>query len=166
MNVEDANAKAPQIFAEEHHYPTVGYKPTPGPTIDSIDAAQELVQAMESLDAKAALTANRSESPRTVPQGTHRFQFHSHNYNLPVTLLGRVEDADRSAFLKAVAGRIKDFPASVRNKAASFPSWNLQTSELPLVAELLIRNGGRRLFFETLETCQPSPGLAVMLLQT
>jgi hypothetical protein len=165
MKVVDANAKALQIFAEERHYPTIGYKPIQSRTIGSVDATQKLVLALESLDAKGTLAANRSENPRTVLKGEHVFQFHSHNYNLLVTLLGRVEETDRSAFLKTIADQIKVFPASLKNMVASYPSWNFQSSELPLVAEFLIRNGGRRLFFESLETCQPSPGIAVMLLQ-
>jgi hypothetical protein len=165
MKVEDASAKALQIFAEERRYQTVKYSLIPGPTIGPVDATQKLLQAVESLDARNALTANRSENPRTILQGPHRFQFNSTNYNLLVTLLGRVEETDRSAFLKTIADRIRVFPASLRNKAASYPSWNLQTSELPLVAEFLIRNGGRHFLIKTLQTCKPSPGVAVMLLE-
>src|SRR5258708_1057011 len=120
---------------------------------------------MESFNARSALTENRSENPRTILQGPHRFQFNSTNYNLLVTLLGRAEETDRPAFLKTIADQIKLFPASLRNKAASYPSWDSQTSELPLVAEFLIRNGGRRFFIKTLQTCKPSPGVAVMVVQ-
>lgn len=165
MRVEDAQAKAIQIFAEERRYPTVEYSRIPSPTSRSSNPLQELTQALKDVTADTALSTNRSQEPRTVFRGPHQFQFHSRNYNLLVTLLGRVEDADRSAFLKAIAHCINAFPASARNKAASFPSWNQQTSELPLVAEFLVRNGGRSLFFQTLENCQPSPGVAVMLLQ-
>jgi hypothetical protein len=163
MKVEDANAKALQIFAEERRYQTVKYSPISGPTIGPVDATQKLVQAMERLDASSALTENRNGNPRTILQGPHRFQFNSTNYNLLVTLLGRVEETDRSAFLKTIADQIKLFPASLRNKAPSHPSWDSQASELPLVAEFLIRNGGRRFLFKTLQTCKPSPGVAVML---
>jgi hypothetical protein len=165
MKIEDANAKALQIFAEERRYQTVQYSPIPGPVIGLVDATQKLVQAMERLDAKNSLLENRYENPRTILRGPHRFQFNSTNYNLLVTLLGRVEETDRSAFLKTIADQIKLFPASLRNKAASYPSWDSQTSELPLVAEFLIRNGGRPFFVKTLQTCKPSPGVAVMLVQ-
>lgn len=165
MKVEDANAKALQIFAEERRYPTIKYSPIPSPTRDSSGPTDRLLQSLDKVNAKAALTENRNENPRTVLQGSHRFQFSSNNYNLLVTLLGRVAETDRSAFLKTVAKRIGDFPASARNSAASFPSWNSQTSELPLVAEFLIRNGGRNLFFKTLDKSQPSPGIAIMLFQ-
>jgi hypothetical protein len=162
MELEDAIAKALQILGEERRYPTVRYSPIPSqsPTSSS-SPADELLQ----FKITAELMANRRENPRPIVQGEHQYQFHSQNYNLLVTLLGRVEEADRSAFLRAVADRIKVFPASGRNKAASFPSWSSQTSELPLVAEFLIRNGGKGLFLETLQACNPSPGIAIMLLQ-
>jgi hypothetical protein len=116
MKVEDANSRALQIFAEESHYPTVGYKPIPSPTTGPVDVTERLVQALKIQEAHDALTANRSESPRTVLQGAHRFQVHSQNYNLLVTLLGRVEDMDRSAFLQTAADRIKVFPTSVLSR--------------------------------------------------
>ena len=165
MKVEDANAKALQIFAEERRYQTVKYSPIPGPTLGPDDGTQKIFQAMERMNANSALTENRYGNPRTILQGPHRFQFNSTNYNLLVTLLGRVEETDRSAFLKTIADQIKLFPASLRSKTASHPSWNSQTSELPLVAEFLIRNGGRRFFIKTLQSCKPPPGVAVMLVQ-
>jgi hypothetical protein len=165
MKIEDANAKALQIFAEERRYQTVKYSPIPGPTIGPVDATQKLLHSMERLAASSALTENRNGNPRTILQGPYRYQFSSTNYNLLVTLLGRVEETDRPAFLKTIADQIKLFPASLRNKAASHPSWDSQTSELPLVAEFLIRNGGRRFFVKTLKTCKPSPGIAIMLVQ-
>lgn len=111
------------------------------------------------------LDTNRKQDPRTMLQGEYRYQLHSNNYNLLVMLLGRVDEADRSSFLEMVADCINVFPACLKNQSVSYPSWNSHSSELPLVAEFLVRNGGRHLFFKTLESCKPSPGIAIMLLQ-
>jgi hypothetical protein len=169
MKIRDATAKAFQILDEERRYPTVQYSPIPvasAPKLDPAAAAiSELRQIMKETRAENALSKNRSELPRTVLVGSHRFEFRSQNYNLLVTLFGRVDETDRSAFLKAITKRLGIFPACLKNAAAPLPSWNSHTSELPLVAEFIIRNGGRQAFFEALEKCQPSPGVAVMLLQ-
>jgi hypothetical protein len=127
MKVEDAHAKAIQILAEERRYPTVEYSRIPTPPIRSDAPLHELTQLLGDVSADNALASNRRQKPRTVLRGRHHFQFQSKNYNLLVTLLGRIDDADRSAFLKVVASRINDFPASTKNKLALFPSWNSQT---------------------------------------
>jgi hypothetical protein len=163
MKLSEATANLIQILDEERRYPSVEYVPIPAPNDDL--PGLELRQRLAAADAKSALVENRSENPRTILKGEQLYQFHSQNYNLLVTLFGRVEEADRTAFLEALAGRLKLFPAVVHNAAASFPSYGPQTSELPLVVEFLIRNGGRRLFVKTLAMCQPSPGIAIMLRQ-
>ncbi len=117
------------------------------------------------LKAESALAENRAEDPRTILQGAHRFQLLSRNYNLLVALLSRIEEGERPAFLQKVADRLRFFPGSMRNRAAGFPSWSSQTSEFPVVAEFLIRNEGKSLFFEILGNSEPSPGLVVLLLQ-
>jgi hypothetical protein len=149
MKLADAKVKALQIWGEERLYPTVQYLPV-NSSPASPSSIEGSLQSIKDLTARTVLDTNRMKNPRTMLQGKYRYQLHSNNYNLLVMLLGRVDEADRSSFLEVVADRINVFPACLKNQLASFPSWNSHSSELPMVAEFLARNGGRHLFFKTL----------------
>jgi hypothetical protein len=157
MKLEDVKGSALQILAEERRYPTVQYLPA--------DTSRAAPTAAEKFASVALLALNRSEEPRTILSDVLQFQFQSRNYDLLVKLLSRVDDVERQAFLDWIAERIKIFPASLKNKNAGYPSWNSQSSELPLIAEFLVRNGGKPAFFRILNSCGPTPGVAVMVLQ-
>jgi len=161
MKLEDAKRDALQILNEERHYPTVRYK-----AVDTSGAgAPALAAELLKTAATAALPEYRREEPRTVVEGVFQYQFHSLNYDLLAKLFSRIDDAERQAFLDWMAGRIGVFPGSLRNDRAGYPSWNSQTSELPLISEFLVRNGGKQTLLKALSSCVPTPGLAVMVLQ-
>jgi hypothetical protein len=164
MKIDDAKAKGVQIFEEERRYPTVGYSPIPRPPKTPANDATEIRQLLSYERAKSLLIQNRTEARRQVLNGEDRFQFESRNYNLLVALLGRTDEPDRAEFLRSIANRVDLFPASAANNTYHFLSRDNQTSELPLVAEFLIRNGARTQFFDAMGQCQPSPGVAIMLL--
>jgi hypothetical protein len=163
MNLQEVTVQLFQILDEERRYPTVQYVPVVSLLEDLPHLG--LRQQMIGTTAQNALDANRSERPRTILRGGHRFEFRSQNYNLVVILLGRTEEQDRTKFLSAIAQRINHFPAVINTNPALAATLGFQTSDLPLVSEFLIRNGGKKILSDSLTSCRPSPGVLRMLKQ-
>ena len=153
MKLEDIKAGVIQILSEESRYPTVRYIPA-APDQSEHETTRQVLGA-------SLLTLNRSQHAGILSDAV-QFRLQSTNYNLVVKLFNRVDDSDRPAFLDWTAERIASFPGSIRNAAASFPSWNSQTSDLPLVADL-IRNGGKPRLFKMLASTV-TPGAGILLL--
>jgi len=158
MNLEDIQVSAAQILAEERHFPTVQY-------VAAAQFDESPVALLLKSGADIILAQHRTREPRAILEGNFRYRFDSKNYVLLVKLLSRLDDTERPRFVGWVAERIKDFPSSLSRKPASFPSWNSQASELPLVLEFFVRHGGKQALFSALNSCGPSPGIAVMLIQ-
>ncbi|MBZ5701326.1 MAG: hypothetical protein LAN84_05715 [Acidobacteriia bacterium] len=165
MELNLAIHSATQILEEERRYPTVAYKVVKEPSSDKPHPLERIADSVDSLAAFQELRDNRGQNPRTVLKGDYRYQFQSSNYKLLVRLLGRIADTDRTPFLEAIATRMNDFPGCQKNERAFYPSWNKCTSEMPLVAEYVIRNGGREVFFEKLKSSPITPGMVILLLQ-
>jgi hypothetical protein len=164
MKVDDAKTSAVQIFEEERRYPTVAYSPIPRLPKAQADDVATLRELIAHQRAENLLAENRAQVPHILFNGEDRFQFEARNYNLLVALFGRVDGSDRAEFLNSVAKRIDSFPGCAKSSTYNYLSYGGQTSELPLVAEFLIRNSGRTLFFDTIRQSQPSPAVAMMLL--
>jgi hypothetical protein len=168
MSLEEAVDRAAQILEEERRYPTVKYNILPASEVkkEDLDPSQKLLLALDRLAARDTLNTNRGGNPRTILQEKdYRFQFQSDNYELLIALLARVSETDRPRLMQAIASTIGGFPGAAKNLAASFPSWRGHSSELPVVAEFLVRNEGRDLFLGALESCKVSPGAIVLLVQ-
>jgi len=76
-------------------------------------------------------------------------------------------EPDRTTFFAAVRSSISS-PTSYRNKytqVVTAGSWNHCSSELPLVAEFLVRRGDKQLFIEALGKAATTPGLTLLLLE-
>jgi hypothetical protein len=168
MSIEEAVDKAAQILEEERRYPTVKYNflPSNQTKKEGPDPTQKLLLTIDRIAALDTLAKSRGSNPRAILQDKdYRFQFQSDNYELLIALLARVSETDRPRLMQAIATAIGGFPGAVKNRAASFPSWRSHSSELPLVAEFLIRNAGRDLFLGALNPGKISPGVIVMLVQ-
>src|ERR1700674_2629849 len=154
MNLRDALQKANQILDEERINPTVCYDTTTAsPVLDAL--------------ARLTLQSERGYHPRLVREKPDEFQFKSVNFDLLCTILDQVPDQDRSPLLASLASRILD-ASSYRHKFTEVLKAGLSkcsSSELPLLAELLVRRGEKQLFLRALSEAAPSPGLTLMLLQ-
>jgi hypothetical protein len=155
MNLPDAIQKASQILDEERRVPTVDYDaPSTASTTNAILASVAL--------------ALRSTHPPQVQENPQIFQFKSVNFDLLCALLDQVHEQDRAALLGHLRSRLLD-SHSYRHKFTEpllgAGSSERCSSELPLVAEFLVRRGDTRLFTHALHEAAPSPGLTLLLLQ-
>jgi len=159
MDLKQALEQADQILDEERASPTVSYDAAP-PEKESAtwDMLSPLLQI--------TLNKERKKFPREVLENPRKYKFGSVNYTLLQALLSQIPMEDRSKFLSHAAARIQRNRCA-RNRKGAYPTWNYLVSELPLVAELLTRNGAKETLFETLadKGLHVSPAHAVLLIQ-
>jgi len=155
MNLSDAVAKARQILDEERAAPTVHYEPAvPAPVMNP---AAGLVRAL----------GERGRHPRTVQEDPGKFVFRSANFDLLCAILEQVPEKDRADLFAAVLSRT-EVRGAYRHRTGDIlgaGKWENCASELPLVAEFLVRRGEKKLFIAALGKAAPSPGLTLLLMQ-
>jgi hypothetical protein len=155
MDVSDAIQKAGQILDQERVEPTVRY-------------ASALTEPV--LAAFATLSGpltERGKHPREVSERPEQFQFKSTNFDLLCAILDQVPEFGKPDLFSSVASRIKQ-SRSFRHRPGPVlgaGTWQRCTSELPLVAEFLVRRSDKRLFADLLAEAAASPGLTLLLLQ-
>jgi hypothetical protein len=155
MNLRDAIQKAGQILDEERVVSTVGYRCVSPDTL--VRAFAPFVHPL----------SERGTHPRTVQEQPGAFQFESVNFNLLSALLDQTAEQSRPAFIDALLSRLSS-NRSFRHRTREVKGagqWQYCASELPLVAEFLVRRGGRSLFIDALGKAALSPGLTLMLMQ-
>ncbi len=158
MELREALSKANQILDEERVSPTVDYDCVP-------KAEQGFTQAFVAIAGTINLPQMRTQRPRQIIENPTWYRFKSTNYDLLCALLSRVAENDRPAFLSGVALRLFAVPGCVRKPHVFFPGWNNLSSELPLVAEFLVRNRGKAHLTQALWEAQRIPGHAPLLRQ-
>jgi hypothetical protein len=105
--------------------------------------------------------------PRRIFEDTSLLRFKSTNFELLSSLLDRTAERDKQALFEFVASRIEN-PKSFQHKhkdPKDAGKWSLCSSELPLVAEFLVRNGQKHQLFQALGKSALSPGITLLLLQ-
>jgi len=155
MNLHDATQKAGQILDQERVGPTVGYELVTGNPL------------ADALLSQAPPLNERGKRFRTVEEHPERFQFRSLNFNLLCALLDQVPTQDRTPWLAPLLSRVSN-ARSYRHRSGDVlkaGSWQRCSSELPLVAEFLVRRGDKQLFIHALGEAAPSPGLTLLLVQ-
>lgn len=136
-----------QILLEERSFPTAGYEGT--------NDATKLALAM----------INPSTYPRRVQEDTRPYEFKAINYQLLSSLSAQFDEAENGALRSHLVQRIADVRAIKKTWSSAYPSWNNYTSELPLVAEFLIRSGHCADLFDSLSRAKPTPGVILLLLE-
>jgi hypothetical protein len=160
MNLHDVIQKAAQILDEERATPTVRYQTVPNKFLGS---AKELLATI----ADSALESERGKHPRTVRENPQEFQFKSANFDLLCALLDQVREEERPGLFATFGARILN-ARSFRHRPGPVlgaGAWRRCSSELPLVAEFLVRRGDKQLFIRALGEAAASPGLTLLLLQ-
>lgn len=112
-----------QILLEERSSPTVRY--------DGTNNATKVALAFSS----------PSASPQRVQEDTRAYEFKSVNYQLLSSLSAQFDEKENAGIRLHLMRRMSDVNAIKKNWSTAYPSWNDYTSELPLVAEFLIRTG-------------------------
>jgi hypothetical protein len=159
MDLRDAIQKAGQILDQERVSPTVGYESA---ITDSTTSG-----ALAVLSALVGPLAKRGERFRAVQEHPENFQFKSLNFDLLSALLDQVPAQNRQEWITSLRSRISN-ARSCRHTSSEVlgaGAWQRCSSELPLVAEFLVRRGDKQLFIPALSEAAPSPGLTLLLVQ-
>jgi len=147
MELRNAIEKANQILNEERLFPTVRYNRL------AETKRKEQLEAVAQAKAKANHTR-----PRAIVEDPSRWIFESTNYALLCALSSQLPATSRPAFLGAVLQRATVPPACAVNPSHDSSAWNGFTSDLPLVAEFCVRNGGKQDLFRVLGEASGFPG--------
>jgi hypothetical protein len=155
MDLQDAIDKAGQILDEERHKPTVEYEQSPSYAAFAAAAAHH------------PLLDSRSWRPRAISENPEQFQYKSTNYDLLCAILDQVPEHDRPKLFATLRSRLSNARAFHRKSGTVREAGSSThcSSELPLVAEFLVRRGDKQLFIRALSKAAPSPGLTLLLMQ-
>jgi hypothetical protein len=154
MNLQDAIQKAGQILDQERVQPTVSYEMPQTPP------------AIAGILTPIALASERGLRARSVRENPEMYQFKRTNYDLLCAILDQLPEREKPALFSWLQKSLS--ASSFRHKFADVQgagSWPRCSSELPLVAEFLVRRGNKKLFVTALGKASPSPGLTLLLKQ-
>lgn len=143
MNIDDAKQGANQVLDDERICPTVRYV-SPSPHFGTAVPFNTPF-------------GQRGQNPRPVSNVPGNFILESTNYNLLVSFYSRIPAPDKSTFVASVRDRIAA-PDSFRvigQDVLGAGSLKRTSSELPLVAEFLVRHGDVQAFFQFVKGCAP-----------
>ena len=155
MDLRDAIHKAGQILNQERVSPTVRYEEV---------TSEPMIRALSFLS--GPLTQHGYHF-REIEERPEKFQLKSLNFDLLSALLNQVPSENRQEWLAPLCSRISN-PQSYRHTSSEVlgaGAWKCCTSELPLVAEFLVRHGKKQLFIPALSDAAASPGLTLLLVQ-
>jgi hypothetical protein len=160
MILSDAIERAGQVLAEERRHPTISYKSFS----NGAEASLERIGA--SLDRIERRLERETQHPRPVRE-TPEHQFQSINFDLLCAIWDQVADDDRPTFLAAVNANItnKHNYHHLARDTQYAGSWQRCSSELPLVAEFMVRRGDKHMLFKALRKASLTPGLTLLLVQ-
>lgn len=165
MDLREALSNVSQILDEERVAPTVRYDYVPYDNgAGNVGVGMAVVQGLASMAGTVNLSNLRNQRPREI-QTLVSYRFKSTNYNLLCALLLRLNENDRLAFTANVAARLVSAPGCASKTLVSYPGWNNLSSELPLVAEFLVRNNGKDQLIRLLWEGQRIPGHAPLFRQ-
>jgi len=153
MNLLEAIEKAGRILDEERVQPTVGY--------------QQRTLPAKIADAVTQYPSLRGKRCRQVQEDPALFEFNSTNFDLLSALLDQVQQEDKRAIFAFLRSRIAD-ARSYRHRSQEVlgsGAWARSSSELPLIAEFLVRRGDKEHFIGALGEAGASPGLTLLLMQ-
>jgi hypothetical protein len=151
MNLQEAIQKAKQVLDQERAEPTVRYETLQGP---GIVATWELAN-------------ERGKHPRTVRENPQEFQFKSTNFDLLCAILDQIQEQEKPTLFASIRSRISDARSyrHISGEVLGAGAWRRCSSELPLIAEFLVRRGDKQVFIGALSAAAPGPGLTLLLLQ-
>jgi len=171
MEIAEAKLAVAQILNEECERPTIGYEDVANTwanryqelTPDEIAEWKKITSAP-----RKNLWAQRKETPRSVTETPQIFQFSGTNFDLLMSVYGRVNENERPKLIDFILQRVKSGGTRTYYKPANyeFPSFDGKVCELPLVAEFCIRTANTEPFFAaTVNPTLPTVSLAIMMKQ-
>jgi len=171
MEIADARLAVDQILNEERQRPTVCYEDVADEWIKHHkEMTPEEIASWTKITStpRRNLWALRQESPRSVTETPDIFRFSSTNFDLLMSVYGRVHEKDRPQLIDYVLQRLRVGGTGTHRQPQNygFPSYDWEVCELPLVLEFCIRTRNiEPLFAATAKPKMPTPALAIMLIQ-
>ena len=109
----------------------------------------------------------RDHRPRTIRLSPSETTFKSENFNHLGFLANQLSESERLSFAKSLALRIglRDSYIHKPGEVLTAGTAKQCSSELPLIAEFLVRRGAKEVFLSVLSRPPASPGLTLMLMQ-
>jgi hypothetical protein len=158
MTNYEAEQKAKLILTRERKEPTVHYESVPEPPA-IIGTLYYLTPWQWDFP--------RDSRPRKVRENPEEVDFKSESFDLLVAIYDELPGQDKSTFSAELAMRIcrsdcfHRKPGETRNAGTAKQC----SSELPVIAEFLVRKGSKPEFFQALREANVSPGLSLMLME-
>ena len=161
MDIREAILKANQILDEERSSPSVKYVPAP------LRNPSDYLLRITAIAGIMNIHQLRQQHPRTVSENPEMLNFESTNHDLLRALLAQLPQTEISKLLVGIAARLRSGVAATKSTVPASLKWNSLTSDLPLVLEFLVRNGGKAYFFSVLENSriQFIPGHILLFMQ-
>jgi hypothetical protein len=150
MQLPKAQASARQVLDAERHFPTTTYT-----TVTPF--ANELAMMVSPL--------NPHLHPKPISEKPGALKLQSRNYDLLESFYEEIQPNERDLFLASLRQRIEirdSFEDSGREVLGAGKT-SRTNSELPLIAEFLVRHGDARSFISTLDDAPLRPGLTRLL---
>jgi hypothetical protein len=167
VDLQIALKQARLILEQEKRAPTLGY---------TYSSDKWPINVYFSLHAQAgknlpltgiyALADMRKTRPREVWENPNLWKFGSRNYELLVLILNQLDSSQGEGLLRILVNEERQRPHHLGAGRSQFPSWGGDTSALPLLAEVCVRNGFFDNFLAELNSAEvPNGNVAVMLIQ-
>ena len=152
MKLIEAQQNADQVLYAERSAPTISY-------LSPTTFANQIAFKLSPLGQKG-------QHPRPVSENPGYFRLQSRNYDLLDSFFEGLNPVERQSFLDHIQQRLVD-PTSftdVGKEILGKGQTSRTNSNLPLIAEFLVRNGGTSSFLRALKRIPLRPGLTRLLL--
>ena len=158
MTTYEAEQKAQHILARERKEPTVHYESVPVPPA-VIGTLYHLTPPYWDF--------LRDSRPRRLKQNPEEVDFKSESFYLLAGIYDQLSGQDKSTFNAELAMRVGRTNCFHRKPGEILQAGTAKqcSSELPVIAEFLVRKGSKPMFFQALSEADVSPGLTLMLMQ-
>jgi len=150
MQLSEAQASAGQVLDAERHSPTTSY-------MTGTPFANELAMMISPL--------NPHLHPKPISESPGALRLRSRNYDLLKSFFEEIQPSERDLFFASLRQRITirdSFENSGRDVLEAGKA-DRTNSELPLIAEFLVRHGGAHDFISSLDGAPLRPGLTRLL---
>ena len=150
MQISDAQASARQVLDAERHSPTTNY-------MSATPFANELAMMVSPL--------NPNLHPKPISENPGALKLQGRNYALLESFYEEIQPSERDLFLASLRQRIsiRDSFEDNGREVLGAGKTNRTNSDLPLIAEFLVRHGDTRRFISALDDAPLRPGLTRLL---
>ena len=158
MTTSEAEQKVQHILARERKEPTVHYESVPVPPAIMGTLYHLTPPHWDFL---------RDSRPRRIRQNPEEVKFKSESFDLLAAIYDQLSAQDKPTFNTELAMRVGRTNCFHRKPGEILQAGTAKqcSSELPVIAEFLVRKGLKPIFFQAFTKADVSPGLTLMLME-